>query len=84
MTHTVNLYAFNEASSVTELRVSNDPLMFDTVVTMPLTEMFEWVFDERQVVWVRAEDGVGNLSESVPSFATKLPDYNVFLPLVVK
>jgi hypothetical protein len=84
LTHTVKLYAFDEASSVIGLRVSNDPLMFDTIVTLPLTDTFEWVFDDRRVVWVQAEDAVGNLSDSVPAFASRLPDNKVFLPVVTK
>lgn len=85
VTHTVKLYAYDEESDVTDLHISNDPLMFDAVVTMPVTDTFEWVFDERQVMWVQAEDFVGNLSEPTPAYAPALSATNqVYLPLVLK
>jgi hypothetical protein len=85
VTHTVKLYAFDEESDVTGFYISNDPLMFDAVVTMPLTDTFEWVFDDRQVIWIQAEDSVGNLSEPTPVYAPTLEQANhVYLPLVTK
>jgi hypothetical protein len=73
------------------LRLSNDPLMLEDVVTLPYTitrrqgfylfigEVI-WTFDERQVVWVQVEDSVGNSSEPFPVFAGG--GNQIYLPFV--
>ncbi|PKN94694.1 MAG: hypothetical protein CVU44_02475 [Chloroflexi bacterium HGW-Chloroflexi-6] len=68
---TLNIYAYNNLSGVAQLHLDNDPLMQDSVVTQPYTSTLAWTYDERRVVWIVAEDGVGNLSEPYPVYATE-------------
>ena len=51
------------------MRVSNDPMMIDAVVSFPYAQSFEWTFDARRVVWVQVADSVGNWSEPYPGYA---------------
>jgi hypothetical protein len=70
---TLNIYATDNLSGIANLYLSNDPLMEQNVVTMFYTDTLTWSFDERKVVWIVAEDGVGNRSEPYPVYATDLP-----------
>ena len=70
---TLNIYTTDNLSGIANLYLSNDPLMEQNVVTMPYTDTLTWSFDERKVVWIVAEDGVGNRSEPYPVYATDLP-----------
>jgi len=68
-TRTVQIYAYDELSWLEEVRLSNDPLMIEGVVTRPYTDTLEWTFDDRWVVWVQVKDAVGNWSEPYPAWA---------------
>lgn len=69
---TVNIYASDNLSGIANLYLSNDPLMQQDVTTLPYTETLTWTFDERKVVWIVAEDGVGNRAAPYPVYATEL------------
>ena len=66
----VTVLAWDELADIADMRVTNDPLMIDGVVTLPYAETFEWTFDDRRVIWVQVEDSVGNWSEPYPALAT--------------
>jgi len=68
ITRTVTISASDALAQVTTLHLSNEPLMLDDVVTLPYTNTVEWPFDERQVVWIQAEDSMKNISEAVPVY----------------
>jgi hypothetical protein len=68
-TRTLQIYAYDELAGLETLRLSNDPLMIEGVVTRPYTDTLEWTFDERWVVWVQVKDDVGNWSEPYPAYA---------------
>lgn len=83
----IDLYAYDELSALSTVRLSNDPLMSQGVVTMPYSDTVRWTFDDRRVVWIQAEDAVGNRSEGYPSYAPLLTDptpsdKRVYLPLI--
>jgi hypothetical protein len=69
VTHTIRLDAYDELTNVAIMSLSNDPLMWNGVVTMPYTNTVSWVFDDHRVVWVQVRDVVGNLSEPYPAWA---------------
>jgi hypothetical protein len=69
LTRTVTVLAYDELAEVATMRLSNDPLLIEGVVTMPYTPTVTWTFDERQVVWVQLEDSVGNITEPYPAYA---------------
>ncbi len=91
LTRIVRVYAYDgiigESAGVSLLRLTNDPLFLDGVVTQPFTDTVAWTFDERRVVWVQARDGVGNWSEPYPAYAAPaaaVPTQRIYLPLVVR
>lgn len=67
---TVTVLAWDELADIADMRVTNDPLMMEGVVTLPYTETIEWTFDDHRVVWVQVEDSVGNWGEPYPAFAS--------------
>jgi len=69
LTRTVRIYAYDELSTVTAMRLTNDPLLIEGVVTVPYTDTVTWAFDGRRVVWVQVQDSVGNWSEPYPAYA---------------
>lgn len=69
LTRTVRIYAYDELTSPEALRLSNDPLMTEGVVTLPYVDTVTWAFDEQRVVWVQVKDSVGNWSEPFPAWA---------------
>lgn len=58
-----------QSAGVATMRLSNDPLWLDTVVTVPYTPTVSWTFDDSLVVWVQVKDMVGNWSEPYPAYA---------------
>jgi hypothetical protein len=82
----VNIFAYDELSDLATLRLSNDPLLIEGVVTQPYTDTVTWAFDDRRVVWAQVKDGVGNWSEPYPAYAASptTPVNRVFLPMLVK
>ena len=82
----VNFYAYNELSALTSMRLSNDPLLIEAVVTLPYTDTVAWTFDERRVVWVQVDDSAGNRSDPYPAYAampdTEPGERRVYLPLI--
>lgn len=70
----ISLYAYDELSALSEVRLSNDPLMNQGVVTLPYSDTVSWTFDERRVVWIQVEDAAGNLSDGYPAYAARLSD----------
>ncbi len=84
LTRNITVFAYDELSDVALMRLSNDPLMIDGVVTMPYTPTVTWTFDERRVVWVQLEDGVGNVSQPYPAYAAGPTTNNLYLPLIFK
>ncbi|MFZ4657898.1 MAG: Ig-like domain repeat protein [Caldilineaceae bacterium] len=85
----VNLYAYDELSALTSMRLSNDPMLIDAVVTLSYSDTAAWTFDERRVVWVQVDDSAGNRSDPYPAYAA-LPgdipnppvEQRVYLPLI--
>ncbi|MGB2772142.1 MAG: hypothetical protein WBF31_07460, partial [Anaerolineae bacterium] len=73
LTRTVTILAYDglagQSAGVGIMRLSNDPLLLDGVVTMPYTPTVAWAFDEQAVVWVQVKDMVGNWSEPYPAYA---------------
>jgi len=87
LTRPVNIFAYDELSDLARLRLSNDPLLIEGVVTQPYTDTVAWTFDDRRVVWVQVRDGVGNWSEPYPAYASPAitpPRHLVYLPLTMK
>jgi hypothetical protein len=58
-----------EGAGLATMRLTNDPLFVEGVVTMPYSEMLTWAFDDRRVVWVQLSDSVGNWTEPYPAYA---------------
>lgn len=83
LTRTITTAAYDDLSGVSTLHISNDPLMQENVVTLPYIDTVDWVFDDRRVVWVQAEDGVGNVSDPYPAYAESIV-YRVYLPIVTR
>jgi hypothetical protein len=85
----VNLYAYDELSALTSMRLSNDPMLIEALVTLPYSDTVAWTFDERRVVWVQVDDSAGNRSDPYPAYAA-LPgdipnppvEQRVYLPLI--
>ena len=69
LTQTLHIYAYDDLSDPDTMRLSNDPMMWENVVTMPYTDTVTWTFDDREVVWVQVKDAVGNWSEPYPAQA---------------
>lgn len=87
LTRTTTFYAYDDWSDVEALYISNDPLMETNVVTF--TDAFTtttWVFDANHILWARAVDTLGNLSEPYPAYAweSAIETHWVFLPLVLR
>ena len=68
LTRTVTILAYDELTGLDQMWLSNDPLMWDSVVNMPYTSTVTWTFDERRVIWVQIGDSVGNISEPYPAY----------------
>jgi serine protease len=66
----INIYANDDLSGVANLYLSNDPLMEQNVATQAYTDTLTWTFDDNKVLWIVAEDGVGNRTEPYPVYAT--------------
>lgn len=66
-TRTLTVYVWDELSQVTTVRMSNDPLFIEGVIEATYAETMTWVFDDRNLVWMQAQDGVGNWSEPYPA-----------------
>jgi len=90
LTRTVRIYAYDglvgESAGVALMRLSNDPFFIEGVVTLPYTDMVQWTFDERWVIWVQVKDGVGNWSEPYPAFAggVQALQNKIYLPVILK
>ncbi len=87
LTRTLNILVYDELSRIGEMRLSNDPLFLEGVVTLPYTQTVTWAFDTRRVVWVQIADSVGNFSEPFPAYAHEgaaIPESKVYLPLVLR
>lgn len=61
----IHVNAYDEWSDIDAIRVSNDPLFEENVAVMSRSGEIVWLFDDRKIVWVQAEDSVGNRSEPV-------------------
>ena len=68
LTRKLSIYAYDELSPVTKMRITNDPLFLD-FKEMEYTDSLVWNFDERRVVWVKVKDDAGNWSEPHPAYA---------------
>ena len=73
-TRNISIYAEDDLSGIANLYLSNDPLMQLEAVTLEYTEKISWIYDSKKVVWIVAEDGVGNRSQPYPVYATELGD----------
>jgi hypothetical protein len=80
LTRTVNIFAYDELAALSLMRLSNDPLLFEGLATLPYSETVTWAFDDRRVVWVQVRDSVGNWTEPYPAYAA-LPEAPVSLAL---
>jgi hypothetical protein len=69
LTRTVTVLAYDALSDLGLMRLTNDPLFVEGVVTMPYSETVTWAFDDRRVVWVQLSDSVGNWTEPYPAYA---------------
>ncbi len=69
LTRDIQVLAYDTWSTVTTMRLTNDPLLVEGVVTMPYAETVSWTFDDRRVVWVQVQDAVGNWNEARPAYA---------------
>jgi hypothetical protein len=69
LTRTVGIYGYDALAELSQVRLSNDPLLFEGLVTRPYTESVQWAFDDRRVVWVQVSDSVGNWTEPHPAYA---------------
>lgn len=69
LTRTVNVYAYDELADLGVMRITNDPLMVEDVITASYTPTITWTFDDRRVVWVQLSDSVGNWAEPYPAYA---------------
>ncbi len=81
LTRTLTILVYDDLSRMGDMRLSNDPLMLDNVVTMPYSTTVTWDFDERRIVWVQVADSVGNFSEPFPAYAAEiLPNQAPYTP----
>jgi hypothetical protein len=69
LTRTLRIYSYDELTYPSQMRITNDPIFLEGVVTQLYADTVTWTFDERQVVWVQVQDGVGNWSEPYPAYA---------------
>jgi hypothetical protein len=84
LTRTLTVQAADLLSGVAVLHLSNDPMMLEGMVTHPYTETVTWTLDEREVVWVQVEDGVGNRSLLYPATVQTNDARRIYLPLVTR
>ena len=63
---TIDLIAYDSMTDIATVTLSNDPLMLTDVHTFTTTIGIDWIFDERQVVWVQLEDTLGNHTTPIP------------------
>ncbi|NJL54303.1 formylglycine-generating enzyme family protein [bacterium] len=84
LTRTLTVQADDLLSGVAALHLSNDPMMLEGMVTHPYTETVTWTLDEREVVWVQVEDGVGNRSLLYPATVQTNDAQRIYLPLVTR
>lgn len=88
LTRTVRIYSYDELTYPNQMRLTNDPLFLDGVVTQSYSETVIWTFDDRHVVWVQVRDGVGNWSEAWPAYdgyvpTPVTPPNSLFLPSIL-
>lgn len=69
---TIRIYAYDEFSPLGNMQISNDPLLYEGVKTLPYQEKILWKFDDRRVVWVKIADSVGNYSEPYPVYLASI------------
>ncbi len=73
MDRIVKVLAYDERSDLgNAFEVTNDPLFLDGVQNIVYnreSESFNWVFDDRRVVWVKMSDTSGNIAEPYPAYA---------------
>ena len=80
-TRTVRVYSYDELTYPARMRITNDPLFLEGVVTQPYVDTLMWTFDARRVVWVQVQDGVGNWSEPYPAYVEMpVSDIRLYLP----
>ena len=91
LTRTVHVYAYDgmigQSAGLATVRLTNDPLFLEGVVTQPYTDTVTWPFDDRRVVWVQVKDGVGNWSEPYPAYAGPAitpAGHLLYLPIIMK
>lgn len=74
LTRTLTVQARDLFTGVAWLHLSSDPLMLEGLVTLPYTQTVTWTLDEREVVWIQVEDGVGNRSLPYPVTTVQASD----------
>ena len=84
ITGTLSIIAFDDLTAVAQLHMSNDPLFQEQVVTIPSTHTAEWVFDQRKVAWIKAEDVVGNMSVPYPVDAGTQDLHHIYVPFALR
>ena len=84
LTRILRIYSYDELTYPAQMRLTNDPLFLEGVVTQPYAESVTWSFDQRRVVWAQVQDGVGNWSEAYPAYAEMpaepTPGNRLYLP----
>lgn len=82
----LSIYAVDDLSELSELRLSNDPLMAEeNTVTIPYADTVSWTFNEERIVYIQVSDSVGNWSEPYPVYASESGiqlDKQIFLPII--
>jgi len=64
----ITIGGYDGLSQMQTLRLSNEPSMLDAQ-EIPFTDVVDWSFDKRRVVWVQAVDSLGNATEAMPIYA---------------
>ncbi|MBK8046503.1 MAG: hypothetical protein IPK16_04830 [Anaerolineales bacterium] len=64
-TRTLAVSAWDEATEVDALYLTNDPRFVDNVAVFAPKSRLSWTFDGRGVVWIKAVDSVGNQSAPI-------------------
>lgn len=85
LTRTVHVLSYDELSDLGTMRLSNDPLMIENVVTTPYTDTVTWTFDDRRVIWAQVRDSVGNWSAPYPAYAGEgapVAERRMYLPVI--
>jgi len=80
----LSISGYDGLSEITLLRLSNDLVKLDKATPLAYTSELLWTFDERRVVWVQAEDSLGNVTEPIPAYADVAESLNqaIYLPLI--